>query len=111
MVTTGIPAAGGRGGGFEVADIQALATLMTYSGLTVLRLPPGCPALWCKAGDHVLDSMATWVVSGREGAPRVTQETLLLILDWVEVRVNTSATANPTLAQLLLWSPAAPADD
>lgn len=56
--------------------------------------------------------MAVGVVSSREGAPGVTQETLLLILDWVEVSKGSAlAGAAPTLTQPLPQSPEAPAGD
>lgn len=49
-------------------------------GDTILRLPPGCPALGCKAGDYILDAMAVRVLSSREGVTGITEEALLLIL-------------------------------
>lgn len=58
---------------------------------TILRLPPGCPALRCKAGDDILDSMAIGVVSSREGASGITQETLLLILQVTDNTVGLRA--------------------
>lgn len=59
---------------------------------TILRLPPGCPALWCKAGNYILDAMAVWIVSSREGVSGVTQEALLLILQVTNDAVGLGAT-------------------
>lgn len=59
-------------------------------GDTILRLPPGRPPLWRKAGDYILDAMAMRVVS-REGAPGVTQETLLFILQVTDNAVGLGA--------------------
>lgn len=57
----------------------------------VLRLPPGCPALWRKAGDYILDPMTIWVVSSREGTSGVTQETLLFVLQVTDNTVGLRA--------------------
>lgn len=58
---------------------------------TVLRLPPGRAALRCETGDHILDPMAVRVVSSGEGAPGVTQEALLLVLQVTDNTVGLRA--------------------
>lgn len=58
---------------------------------TVLRLPPGRPALWRKASDYILDPVTIWVVSSREGTSGVTQEALLFILQVTDNTVGLRA--------------------
>lgn len=99
MVTAGTPGAGAGGQGLEATGGQPRSPGASPPGLTVLRLPPGRPALRRKAGDDILDAVAVRVVSGGEGAPGVAQEALLLILGRVRVRVRAFARARPTLGQ------------
>lgn len=82
IVTMLTPKVEVRHQGFRLLVGSGPAQFMSTHNLTILRLPPGCSALWCKAGDYILDAMAVRVV-WREGPPGITQEALLLILGWV----------------------------